>query len=34
VADGAAASEMTELLVEALRAIEAPDEQLTRLGIP
>lgn len=29
----AAAAEMTELLVEALRAIEAPDEQLTRLGI-
>ena len=28
-----AAKEMTELLVEALRAIEAPDEQLARLGL-
>ena len=26
-------AEMTELLVEALRAIEAPDEQLVRLGL-
>jgi hypothetical protein len=27
------AAEMTELLVEALRSIEAPGEQLARLGI-
>jgi arylsulfatase A-like enzyme len=31
--DLAATKEMTELLVEALRSIEAPDEQLERLGI-
>ena len=28
-----AAAEMTELLVEALRAIDAPAEQLARLGV-
>jgi hypothetical protein len=27
------AAEMTELLVEALRSIEAPGEQMVRLGI-
>jgi arylsulfatase A-like enzyme len=32
-AGGAADREMTELLVEALRAVEAPGEQLERLGI-
>jgi arylsulfatase A-like enzyme len=31
--DGAAAKEMTELLVEALRSIEAPAEQFERLGV-
>lgn len=31
--DARATAEMTELLVEALRAIDAPPEQLTRLGI-
>jgi arylsulfatase A-like enzyme len=31
--DGPAAKEMTELLVEALRSIAAPDEQLARLGL-
>ena len=31
-AGGDADKEMTDLLVEALRAIEAPDEQLVRLG--
>jgi hypothetical protein len=33
VASGPARAEMTELLVEALRAIDAPDEQFTRLGV-
>lgn len=33
ITDAAALAEMTELLVEALRAVEAPAEQLTRLGI-
>jgi arylsulfatase A-like enzyme len=33
LADTSATAEMTELLVEALRAIEAPAEQLARLGI-
>ena len=32
-AGGAADKEMTDLLVEALRAIEAPAEQLVRLGL-
>ena len=32
-AGGPADKEMTELLVEALRSIDAPDEQLVRLGI-
>jgi hypothetical protein len=32
-ASGPAAAEMTELLVEALRAIEAPAEQLLRLAV-
>jgi hypothetical protein len=32
-ADGPAAAEMTELLVEALRSIDAPTEQFARLGI-
>jgi arylsulfatase A-like enzyme len=31
--DAATSKEMTELLVEALRSIDAPDEQLARLGI-
>jgi arylsulfatase A-like enzyme len=31
--DVAATKDMTELLVEALRSVEAPDEQLERLGI-
>jgi hypothetical protein len=33
LAGGPAAAEMTDLLVEALRSIEAPTEQLARLGI-
>ena len=32
-ADGGADKEMADLLVEALRSIEAPDEQLVRLGL-
>jgi len=32
-AGGEASKEMTDLLVEALREIEAPDEQLLRLGV-
>jgi len=32
-APGPAAAEMTELLVEALRAMEAPAEQFVRLGV-
>jgi len=32
-ADTGAATEMAELLVEALRAIDAPDEQRARLGL-
>jgi hypothetical protein len=32
-AGGAADKEMTDLLVDALRAVDAPDEQLTRLGL-
>ena len=33
ISGGAETREMTELLAEALRAIDAPDEQLSRLGI-
>ena len=33
LAGGPADKEMQELLVEAMRSIEAPDEQLTRLGL-
>ena len=33
VASGPATAEMTELLVEALRAIDAPQEQFIRLGV-
>ena len=33
ITDAPARAEMTELLAEALRAIEAPKEQLERLGV-
>ena len=33
MASGPADTEMTDLLVEALRSIDAPEEQLTRLGV-
>jgi hypothetical protein len=32
-ASGPATAEMTDLLVEALRAIDAPEEQFVRLGV-